>query len=464
VSDATHERAERGASGVRGAASGERPPLRAAPATAPETRRSARVMERARELFPGGVNSPVRAFGGVGGEPFVVERGEGARIWDVDGNEYIDFVLSWGPLVLGHAPPVVLDALADVMRRGTSFGIPTGLEVDLAELIVARMPHVEMLRFVSSGTEATMSAVRLARAVTGRDAILKFDGCYHGHADSFLVRAGSGVATLGLPNSPGVPEALAALTVTAPFNDLYATRRAATTQPLAAIIVEPVVGNAGFFMPDPEFLPGLRAIADETGALLVFDEVMTGFRVAPGGARERFGVTPDLTTLGKVIGGGLPVAAYGGRRELMRQVAPAGKVYQAGTLSGNPLAMAAGLATLRALTPELHGRIAARTNRLVTGLRAIAERRGVPLTAGAAGSMWGFFFAEGPIRSYDDAKRADAALFGRFFHAARERGVYLAPSAFEAAFMSAAHGDREVDEALERMDAALGAALGPPSA
>jgi glutamate-1-semialdehyde 2,1-aminomutase len=420
---------------------------------------SAAIMARARELFPGGVNSPVRAFGGVGGEPFVVERGEGARIWDVDGREYIDFVLSWGPLVLGHAAPAVLDALGDAMRRGTSFGIPTGLEVALAELIVDRMPHLEMLRFVSSGTEATMSAVRVARAFTGRDAILKFDGCYHGHADSFLVRAGSGVATLGLPNSPGVPEALASLTLTAPFNDLDAAATIAAGSPLAAIIVEPVVGNAGFIPPDPEFLPGLRALADRTGALLVFDEVMTGFRVAYGGARERFGVTADLTTLGKVIGGGLPVAAYGGRREIMRNVAPAGKVYQAGTLSGNPLAMAAGLATLRALTPALHDRIAARTTRLVEGVRAIAGRRGVPLTAGSAGSMWGFFFAEGPVRSYDDAKRSDVALFRRFFHAARERGVYLAPSAFEAAFMSAAHGDRDIEEALERLDGALAAAL-----
>ena len=417
-------------------------------------------MERARRLFPGGVNSPVRAFGGVGGEPFVVERGEGARIWDVDGREYIDFVLSWGPLVLGHAPPVVLDALAATMARGTSFGIPTGLEVELAEAVVERMPHLAMLRFVSSGTEATMSAVRVARAFTGRDDILKFDGCYHGHADSFLVRAGSGVATLGLPNSPGVPAALAALTHTAPFNDLDAVREVARRRPLAAIVVEPVVGNSGLIAPAAEFLPGLRAIADETGALLVFDEVMTGFRIAPGGARERFGVTADLTTLGKVIGGGLPVAAYGGRRDVMRNVAPAGKVYQAGTLSGNPLAMAAGLATLRALTPALHARIAARTERLVGALREIAARRGAPFVADAAGSMWGFFFRDAPVRSYDDAKQSDVELFRRFFHAARERGVYLAPSAFEAAFMSAAHGDREVDEALDRLDAALGAALG----
>ena len=294
------------------------------------TTESQAIMARARQLFPGGVNSPVRAFGGVGGEPFVVQRGEGPYIWDVDGNRYIDYVLSWGPLVLGHAPPVVLDALDEVMRRGTSFGIPTGLEVQLAELIRARMPHIEMLRFTSSGTEAAMSIARVARAATGRDAILKFEGCYHGHADSFLVKAGSGVATLGLPNSPGVPAALAALTYTAPYNDLEAVRTIAKSVPLAAILIEPIIGNAGFIEPQPGFLAGLRAIADETGALLVFDEVMTGFRIAYGGAAERFGVTPDLTAFGKVIGGGLPVAAYGGRRDLMQQVAPSGSVYQAG--------------------------------------------------------------------------------------------------------------------------------------
>ena len=417
-------------------------------------------MERARAVIPGGVNSPVRAFGGVGGEPFVVESGEGARIRDVDGKEYIDFVLSWGPLALGHAAPVVLDALRAAMERGTSFGIPTELEVELAELITERMPHIEMLRCVSSGTEATMSAVRLARAFTGREAILKFDGCYHGHGDSFLVRAGSGVATLGLPNSPGVPEALAALTLTAPYNDIERTRAIATAHAsqLAAIIVEPVVGNAGFIAPDPAFLPALRDLADELGALLIFDEVMTGFRVAPGGARERFGVTSDITTLGKVIGGGLPVAAYGGRRELMELVAPVGPVYQAGTLSGNPLAMAAGLATLRALTPELHARVAQRTTRLVQGFREAAARVGVPFTADSAGTMWGFFFSAEPVRDFSGAKASDTALFRRFFHATLERGVYLAPSPYEAAFMSAAHGDAVVDEALERLEGALRAA------
>lgn len=418
---------------------------------------SAEILRRSRDLFPGGVNSPVRAFRSVGGDPVVAARGEGARIWDADGKEYIDYVLSWGPLVLGHAHPMVLDALDDAMRNGTSFGMPTELEVMLGELIRERMPHVEMMRFVSSGTEATMSAIRLARAFTGREAILKFDGCYHGHADSFLVRAGSGVATLGLPNSPGVPAHLAALTLTASFNDLEETRLLAKSAQggLAAIIVEPIVGNAGFIPPADGFLQGLREIADETGALLVFDEVMTGFRIAPSGAKERFGVTADLTTLGKVIGGGLPAAAYGGRREIMERIAPTGPVYQAGTLSGNPLAMAAGHATLTALTRELHLKIAGRTERLVSGLKDIAARAGVPFTADSAGSMWGFFFHEGPVRDFAAAKEADVEMFRKFFHASLDRGIYLAPSAFEAGFMSAAHGDREVDETLDRLEQAM---------
>jgi len=423
--------------------------------------RSAAVMARARQLFPGGVNSPVRAFRGVGGEPIVAERGEGARIWDADGKEYIDFVLSWGPLVLGHASPIVLDALERTMANGTSFGMPTELEVQLGELIQARMPHVEMMRFVSSGTEATMSAVRLARAFTGRDAILKFEGCYHGHADSFLVRAGSGVATLGLPDSPGVPAELASLTLTSPFNDLEAATDLVrgNKRGIAAIIVEPIVGNSGFIPPDPGFLEGLRALADSAGALLIFDEVMTGFRIAPGGARERFGVTADLTTLGKVIGGGLPVALYGGRRDIMERIAPSGPVYQAGTLSGNPLAMAAGVATLSTLTPALHSKIEKRTAALVEGLQKIGVDLGVPLTAGHAGSMWGFFFAENPVRNFSDAKSSDVELFRRFFHAALDRGVYLAPSPFEACFMSAAHGDDEVADALEKMRDALEVAI-----
>jgi glutamate-1-semialdehyde 2,1-aminomutase len=401
----------------------------------------------------------VRAFGGVGGEPFVAKRGKGARVWDADGNEYLDYILSWGPLVLGHAPDVVLEAVSRAMQDGTSFGMPTEREVELADKIAERMPHMEMVRFTSSGTEAAMTIARLARAITGREYILKFEGCYHGHADAFLVRAGSGVATLGLPDSPGVPEALAKLTLTCRYNDLEEAARIAREFPLAAIMLEPIVGNSGFIEPLPDFIPGLRKIADETGALLVFDEVMTGFRIAFGGARERFGVTPDLTALGKVIGGGLPVAAYGGRRELMQNVAPTGKVYQAGTLSGNPLAMAAGLATLGALTPHVHDGITAQTGVLVQGMRDIAARHGVPFSASHAGSMWGFFFRDEPVHTYDDAKLSDTALFKRFFHAARRRGVSLAPSAFEAAFMSSAHGDAEIAETLTRLDDALGAAV-----
>ncbi|MCZ8204804.1 glutamate-1-semialdehyde 2,1-aminomutase [Gemmatimonas sp.] len=421
--------------------------------------RSADIMARARGRFPGGVNSPVRAFRGVGGEPFVAARGKGARVWDADGNEYIDYVLSWGPLVLGHAPDVVLDEVARVMQLGTSFGMPTEREVELADMIAARMPHLEMVRFTSSGTEAAMSIARLARAITKREYILKFEGCYHGHADAFLVKAGSGVATLGLPDSPGVPEALAKLTLTCAYNDLEAVERIAREVPLAAIMLEPVVGNGGYIEPTEQFIPGLRRIADETGALLVFDEVMTGFRIAYGGAAERFGVTPDLTALGKVIGGGLPVAAYGGARKFMEHIAPTGPVYQAGTLSGNPLAMAGGLATLRALTREVHDGITAQTAALVQGMREIAARHGVPFTASHSGSMWGFFFHAGPVRTFEEAKQSDVALFRRFFHAARRRGVSLAPSAFEAAFMSAAHGPAEIVETLTRLDDALGAAL-----
>jgi glutamate-1-semialdehyde 2,1-aminomutase len=399
-------------------------------------------MARARELFPGGVSSPVRAFGGVGGEPFVVECGEGARIRDVDGNEYIDYVLSWGPLVLGHAAPPVLEALRDTMQRGTSFGIPTGLEVQLAELVQARMPHVAMMRFVSSGTEATMSALRVARAATGRDLLLKFEGCYHGHADSFLVRAGSGVATLGLPNSPGVPDALAALTLTAPFNDVAAVEEVMRRHGdrIAAVIVEPIVGNSGFIAPDPQFLPALRRLCDAHGALLIFDEVMTGFRVAYGGAVERFGVTPDLTTLGKVIGGGLPVAAYGGRRDLMERVAPSGPVYQAGTLSGNPLAMAAGLATLRLLRePGAYERLER------TGGALEAALSGPGVTVNRVGAMLTAFHHPGPVRSYADASGAGTTRFAAFHAHMLDRGVLLAPSQFEAAMPSLAHSEEQLE-------------------
>jgi glutamate-1-semialdehyde 2,1-aminomutase len=426
------------------------------------TARSAEWFRRAREVTPGGVNSPVRAFNAVGGEPFFVARGEGARIWDVDGNEYLDYVLSWGPLIFGHAHPALVAAVREAALLGTSYGAPTPAEVELAEAVRGFVPSMERVRFVNSGTEATMSAVRLARGFTGRPMVLKFEGCYHGHGDSFLVKAGSGVATLGLPNSPGVPEELSRLTLTAPFNDAEAVREAFRAHPgrIAAVILEPVVGNAGFLAPVDGFLQELRRITEEDGALLVFDEVMTGFRVAPGGAQERFGVRPDLTTLGKVIGGGLPVGAYGGRRDVMEQVAPVGPVYQAGTLSGNPLAMAAGLAQLRMLReadpyPELERR----TARLVEGLLANAAEAGVPATGGSFGSMWGTFFTGGPVRDFAGAQRSDVALFRRFFHACLERGVFFAPSAFEAGFLSTAHTDTDVEETIGRAREALRAAL-----
>jgi glutamate-1-semialdehyde 2,1-aminomutase len=428
----------------------------------PDRSRSSALYRRARGVTPGGVNSPVRAFSAVGGEPFFVARGEGARIWDVDGNEYLDYVLSWGPLLFGHAHPAVVEAVRRAALGGTSYGAPTPAEVELAELVRELVPSMERVRFVNSGTEATMSAVRLARGFTGRPMILKFEGCYHGHGDSFLVRAGSGVATLGLPNSPGVPEELSRLTLTAPFNDAEAVREAFRAHPgrIAAVILEPVVGNAGFLAPVDGFLQELRYLTEEDGALLIFDEVMTGFRVAPGGAQERFGIRPDLTTLGKVIGGGLPVGAYGGRRDVMERIAPLGPVYQAGTLSGNPLAMAAGLAQLRLLREEdPQPTLERRTARLVEGLLANAAELGVPATGGSYGSMWGVFFAEGPVRSFEDAKRSDVALFRRFFHGCLDRGVFFAPAAFEAGFLSTAHGDSDVEQTIDRARDALRAAL-----
>ncbi len=424
--------------------------------------KSAEWFRRAAEVIPGGVNSPVRAFRAVGGEPFFVARAQGARLWDVDGNEYLDYVLSWGALIFGHAHPAVVEAVREAAGRGTSYGAPTPYEVELAEHVRELFPSLELLRFVNSGTEATMSAIRLARGFTGRDLVLKFEGCYHGHGDSFLVKAGSGVATLGLPNSPGVPADLGRLTLTAPFNDLDAVAEIFRVHAgsIAAVIVEPVIGNAGFIAPNDAFLPGLRAITEADGALLIFDEVMTGFRVAPGGAQERFGVRPDLTTLGKVIGGGLPVGAYGGRRDIMEEVAPLGPVYQAGTLSGNPLAMTAGLVQLRLLREEdPYAELERRTQRLVEGLLASARELRVPATGGSLGSMWGIFFTAGPVRSFADAKRADTALFARFFHGCLERGVFIAPSAFEAGFLSTAHRDVDVDYTIEQARDALRAAL-----
>jgi glutamate-1-semialdehyde 2,1-aminomutase len=420
--------------------------------------RSRRELRRAKRFIPGGVNSPVRAYGSVGGVPRFIESARGARVRDVDGNEYIDYVGSWGPMILGHAHPKVLRAVREAMRQGTSFGAPTPRESDLAEAIRRALPSVQKVRMVSSGTEATMSALRLARAVTGRDRILKFEGCYHGHSDGLLVGAGSGVATLGIPGSPGVPEAMTRLTIQAPYNDLEATRRAFERwgDEIAAIIVEPVAGNMGCIPPVSGFLEGLRALCDEFGALLVFDEVMTGFRVARGGAQRLFRIRPDLTCLGKVVGGGLPAAAYGGRRELMSRVAPEGDVYQAGTLSGNPLAVAAGLATLELLAEAgVYETLASRSGQLADGLVEIAAEIGIPLISRSVGGMFGFFFHPGPVESFDDAQKSDVEAFRRFFAAMLEEGIYLAPSAYEAGFVSLAHRPRDIAETLDAARRAL---------
>ncbi len=420
--------------------------------------RSRKEFARAKRSIPGGVNSPVRAYGSVGGVPPFIDSARGARVRDVDGNEYIDYVGSWGPMILGHAHPKVLAAIREAMRRGTSFGAPTPRESELAEAIRKALPSVQKVRMVSSGTEATMSALRLARGVTGRARILKFDGCYHGHSDGLLVGAGSGVATLGIPGSPGVPEAMTELTVVAPFNDLGAARKAFERwgHDLAAVIVEPIAGNMGFVPPVKGFLEGLRALCDESGTLLIFDEVMTGFRVAPGGAQRLYRVRPDLTALGKVVGGGLPAAAYGGRRELMARIAPEGDVYQAGTLSGNPLAVAAGLATLRALEADgVYETLSARTRTLADGLAAIAAEEGVPLLARSEGGMFGFYFHEGPVDDFAQAQQSDAAAFRRFFAAMLEEGVYLAPSPYEAGFVSLAHRPKDIEITLEAARRAL---------
>jgi glutamate-1-semialdehyde 2,1-aminomutase len=416
------------------------------------TAESERLFAEALELMPGGVSSPVRAFRAVGGAPFFVERGEGAYLVDVDGNRYVDYVLSWGPLILGHAPPPVVAALEEAVRRGTSYGAPSPLEVELARLVCDALPSVEQVRFVSSGTEATMSALRLARAFTKRSKIVKFAGCYHGHADFLLVQAGSGVATLGLPDSPGVTPGAVADTLTAELNDLDGVEQlfAAYTDEIAAVIVEPVPGNMGLVVPGDGFLQGLRELTAREGALLVFDEVMTGFRVHPGGAQALYGIEPDLTTLGKVIGGGLPVGAYGGRREIMELVAPAGPVYQAGTLSGNPLAMTAGIETLRGLAePGVWDGIARAGGRLLEGLGDAAAEAGVPVQPAHAGTMLGLFFTESPIRSWADAKlHADTARFAAVHRALLERGVYVPPSQFEAWFLSSAHGTAEIEATI----------------
>jgi glutamate-1-semialdehyde 2,1-aminomutase len=408
------------------------------------------LFARAQRVIPGGVNSPVRAFRGVGGSPFFVSRAEGCRITDVDGRTYIDFLGSWGPLILGHAAPVLVEAVGEALARGTSYGAPTAAEVDLAELISRAVPSMEMSRLVSSGTEAAMSAIRLARGATGRDVILKFEGCYHGHADSLLVKAGSGGATFGIPDSQGVPAALAALTATVPYNDLAAVERvmSARGHEVAAIIVEPVAGNMGVVPPAPGFLEGLRGLCDRHGSLLIFDEVITGFRVAYGGAQALYGVRPDLTCLGKIIGGGLPVGAYGGARSIMERVAPLGGVYQAGTLSGNPLAVAAGLATLRTLAlPEVYRRLDESGARLEAGLVDGAKAAGLSLAVNRVGSMLTAFFTDAPVTDYASAKRSDTARYGRFFHAMLDGGVFLAASQFEAAFVGLAHSASDLDEA-----------------
>ncbi|KAI4354018.1 hypothetical protein L6164_002919 [Bauhinia variegata] len=413
--------------------------------------KSEEAFAAAKELMPGGVNSPVRAFKSVGGQPILIDSVKGSRMWDIDGNEYIDYVGSWGPAIIGHADDQVLAALAETMKKGTSFGAPCLLENELAKLVISAVPSIEMVRFVNSGTEACMGVLRLARAFTGKEKIIKFEGCYHGHADPFLVKAGSGVATLGLPDSPGVPRAATYETLTSPYNDISAVERLFESNKgeLAAVILEPVVGNSGFIAPKGDFLNALRRITKENDALLIFDEVMTGFRLAYGGAQEYFGITPDLTTLGKIIGGGLPVGAYGGRRDIMEMVAPAGPMYQAGTLSGNPLAMTAGIQTLKRIkepgTYEYLDKISAE---LVQGIIDAGRRAGHAMCGGYIRGMFGFFFTEGPVYNFADAKKSDAEKFARFYWGMLAEGVYFAPSLFEAGFTSLAHTPEDIKKTI----------------
>ena len=418
---------------------------------------STSLMQRALQSIPGGVNSPVRAFKGVGGNPIFFAGADGAYLRDVDGNQFIDYIGSWGPMILGHNFAPTVQAVTDQAQKALSFGAPTEIEIELAEKIISLVPSMDRVRMVNSGTEATMSAIRLARGFTGRDMIVKFAGCYHGHSDSLLVKAGSGVLTLGLPNSPGVPEDLAKHTLTAPFNDAAAISElmAAVGDQVACIIVEPIAGNMGCITPLPGYLETLKELCEKHGAVLIFDEVMTGFRVASGGAQELYGVQPDLTTLGKIVGGGLPVGAFGGRAEIMNCIAPAGPVYQAGTLSGNPLAMAAGLATLNHLTADVYAKIGVTTDALVSGIMAAAEKHAVALSENHVCGMFGFFFTDDHVTNYHDVAASNVGHFNAFFHEMLAQGIYLAPSAFEAGFLSAQHGEEEIESTLQAADVAF---------
>lgn len=421
-------------------------------------KRSRELYQKAQLLMPAGVNSPVRAFRAVGGDPLFIERAQGAHIWDADGNRYIDYVCSWGPMILGHRHPEVVEAIEKALARGTSFGAPTDLEVELAELIVERIPSVEMVRMVNSGTEATMSAIRLARGVTGRERVIKFEGCYHGHADGLLVKAGSGAMTFGVPDSGGVPKGYAELTITLPFNDIEAFRETMKrwAEEVACVIVEPVAGNAGVIPPKPGFLEALREETEKAGALLIFDEVITGFRVSPGGAQQLYNVLPDITCLGKIVGGGLPVGAYGGPRSIMENVAPLGPVYQAGTLSGNPLAMAAGIATLRVLGRQgVYEELERKARKLEEAFKEAAQKARVSLWQNRVGSMMSAFFTEKEVWDYTSAKTSDTARYARFFRGMLSKGIYLAPSQFEAAFVSLAHTDEDLEATREAIFAAM---------